>query len=95
MNRMSSARRSLIWDSFPHHQEVANLAEQASFGAGTSDVLGEIGTVHGATDPSLGEEARAEGRDIAKKGVIEVAEAGGKVFFGLGGQEEGQAAAGP
>ena len=80
---------------FAHHQEIANLTEQASFGAGASDMLGKIGAVHGATDPSLGEEARAEGRDIAKKGVIEVAEAGGKVFFSLGGQQECQAAAGP
>ncbi len=80
---------------FPHHQEIANLAEQASFGAGTPDVLGEIVAVHGATDPTLGEEARADGRDVAKKGVIEVAEARGKVFFGLGGQEQSQATAGP
>jgi hypothetical protein len=80
---------------FAHHQEIAYLSEQASFGAGASDVLGEIGAVHGATDPTLRDEPRAERRDVAKKGVVEVAEAGGQVFFGLRGQEKRQAAAGP
>ena len=40
-----------------------------------------------------GKKARAEAGDIAKKSVVEVAEAGGKVFFGLSGQEQRQAAA--
>ena len=47
-------------------------------------MLGEIGAVHRATDPPLGQEARAGRRGIAKKGVIEIAEAGGEVLLGLG-----------
>src|SRR5439155_21747957 len=78
-----------------HHEQVANLAEQASLVASAADVLGEIGAVHRATDPPLREEARAEGGHVAKKGVIEVAEAGGEVFLALGGQEESEIAAGP
>ena len=41
-----------------HDEQVAHLAEQASFRAGTADMLGEIGAVHRATDPPLGQEAR-------------------------------------
>ncbi len=62
---------------FPHDEEVANLSEEACCGAGTVDLLGVVGTVHGATDPAFGEEASLDGRDVAKKGVIKITEAWG------------------
>src|SRR6516225_7423348 len=67
-----------------HHQEVPNLSEQATLGAGAADVLRQVGTVHGATDATLGQEACTPRRRIAEKGMVEITEAGGEVFLGLG-----------
>ena len=51
-------------------------------------MLRKIGTIHRATDPPFGKKACSKRGDIAIKSVIEVAEARGKIFFGLGGEQE-------
>src|SRR4051794_29370894 len=76
-----------------HHQEVAHLAEETPLGAGTADVLGQVGAVHRATDPTLGQETRPPPSLVAKKSVVEIAKSGGKVLLGLGGKQQRQVAA--
>ena len=95
MNRTIGSRiRFPAMQWFAYHKQVAYLTEQATIAASLSDMLGKIGAVHRATDPPLGKKARAKGSNIAIKGVIEVAEAGGQVLLGLGGQEKGEVTAG-
>ena len=48
-------------------------------------MLGQVSTVHRATDASLWKKACPKGGDIAIKSVIEVAKASRQIFFGLGG----------
>ena len=79
---------------FPHDEQVAHLAEHPPFERGSADMLREIGAVHRATDPALGQEPGRRQRAVAKKGVIEVAKAGGKVLLGLVGEQERDVTAG-
>ncbi len=76
-----------------HDQEVTDLSQQAAVGSRAPNVLGKVGSIHRATDTSLWKEARAKARHVSIKGVIEIAIAGGQIFFGLGGQQEREVAA--